>query len=75
MSVSITFTKIIPNLTVRFAVGARPRVGTGAADVRVPCHSESTRVHPGRAAAGSGARTGRTRAQVRQRPKRESCRK
>lgn len=53
--------------------GARARAEPGAADVRLPRHTEGARVHPGRAAAGGGARARRPRAQVCQGPEREPC--
>lgn len=53
------------------ASGARARAEPRAADVRLPRHPEGAGVHPRRAAAGGGARAGRTRAQVRQGPERK----
>lgn len=58
---------------VLYVEGERTRASAGAADVRVPSDPEGAGVDPRRAAAGGGARAGRTRPQVRQRPERQSC--
>ena len=55
-----------------FNAGTRSRAATGTSNVWLSCHSKSPRIHRSRSAARDRERTRWSRAQVRQRSKRQS---